>query len=257
MWISIDPRQVEEQGMAHIQERMAHYAGLAGETASKYRDAMMTKTEEGTLECDSDAVVSLSDNGAYVMTWSWVGDEEIEEEGDDKKGIGIKEMETNMGTVKQSAKAREVLVKLSKVAVGQLIQVAAEKRRIEDVTPGVLAELTQAGMFTQYTPKLAESQTVEWQVKRNKEALAKLAHWAKNACPKDPFKGGPLGGKSGYANGRHQSHPAAQAWDEIQMPREYKACPKTVLSEAAWEMLKGLGIEQPKEGDEGKPCGNR
>lgn len=83
MWISIDPRQVEERGMAYIQERMAHYTKLAGEKADKYRDAMMTRAEEGTLECDPDAVVSESDGGAYVMTWSWVGDEEI---GEDREG---------------------------------------------------------------------------------------------------------------------------------------------------------------------------
>jgi hypothetical protein len=112
-------------------------------------------------------------------------------------------------------------------------------------------------MFEQRVPEMREDQTVEWQIKRNKEALAKLAHWAKNACPKDPFKGGPLGGKSsGYDRGSYRKHPAMEAWEQIGKIQEYKACPKTVLSEAAWEMLKGLGIEPPKKGEEGKPCGN-
>lgn len=165
----------------------------------------------------------------------------------DKKGIGIKEM----GMEKQ----KQTEIKLSKVALGQMIQVATGKRRMEDITPGVLAELAQAGMFEQQVPEMREDQTVEGQVKRNKEALAKLAHWAKTACPKDPFKGGPLGGQSsGYDRGGYRKHPAAEAWEQIGKIQEYKACPKTVLSKAAWEMLKGLGIEQPKKGEEGKPC---
>lgn len=82
MWISLNTEQVKKQGMAYIQERIAHFAELPGEKASKYRDAMMARTEEGELECDPDAVVSESEGGAYVMTWSWVSDEEIGEGGE-------------------------------------------------------------------------------------------------------------------------------------------------------------------------------
>lgn len=145
-------------------------------------------------------------------------------------------------------------VKLSKVALGQLIQVATNKRQIWDITPGVLAELSQAGMLEQKTAPLQEDQTLEWQIKKNKEALAKLAHWARTACPRDPFKSGPNGAVAGWINGRHWNHPAAEAWGQIKKPQEYKACPKTVLSDKAWAVLAGMGVEKPRAGDEKKPC---
>lgn len=154
------------------------------------------------------------------------------------------------------ADAAPVPVKLPKVALGQLIQVATNKRLIGDISPGALAELSQAGMLEQKTAPLREDQTLEWQIKQNKEALAKLAHWAKTACPRDPFKGGPNGQTNGWMNGRHVYHPAAAAWGQIKKPQEYKACPKTVLSDKAWAALARVGVEKPRAGDEGKPCGN-
>jgi len=160
-----------------------------------------------------------------------------------------------MATSKKSgAVPTPAQVKLSKVALGQLIQVATNKRLIGDISPGALAELSQAGMLEQKTAPLRKDQTLEYQIAQNKEALAKLAHWAKTACPRDPFKGGPNGGNGGYINGRYVHHPAAEAWGQIKKPQEYKACPKTVLSDKAWDLLRGLGVEKPKEGDEKKPC---
>lgn len=40
---------------------------------TRYRElASQLNGKDGELEFDSDAVVSLSDEGAYVMGWSWV-----------------------------------------------------------------------------------------------------------------------------------------------------------------------------------------
>lgn len=146
--------------------------------------------------------------------------------------------------------------RLSKVAVGQLIQWATGqgRHRASDLTPGVLAELSQAGMLTQITPPIGKDQTIEAQVAKNRRALAALAHWAKNACPKDPFKGGPGSGAQGYRNGNYMAHPARTAWDSIKKPQEYKSCPRTEISERGWDYLAGLGIAKPVKGDEGKPC---
>lgn len=145
--------------------------------------------------------------------------------------------------------------KLTRNAGGQLIEVATNKRGISGLTPAALMELQEAGMLEQYTPPIREDQTLEWQISRNREALAQLAHWAKNACPKDPFKGGPLGGhKAGYEHGGHRKHPAAAAWDQIEKPQEYKACPLTRISEKGWQWLAGMGIVRPSEKDQDKPC---
>lgn len=41
-------------------------------------EAAQKKQDEGTLEVDSHALVSVSDdNGAYVMGWFWVADDEL------------------------------------------------------------------------------------------------------------------------------------------------------------------------------------
>jgi hypothetical protein len=146
-------------------------------------------------------------------------------------------------------------IKISRTAGGQLLEVATDRRNISGLTPAARMELQEAGMLEQYTPPIREDQTLEWQINKNREALAKLAHWAKNACPRDPFKGGPLGGrKNGYEHGSHRKHPAAAAWEEIAKPTEYKACPQTRISEKGWQWLAGMGIVKPSEEDQGKPC---
>lgn len=147
-------------------------------------------------------------------------------------------------------------IKISRTAGGQLIEFATDKRDIRGLTPAARMELQEAGMLEQYTPPIQEDQTLEWQIARNRKALAALAYWAKTACPKDPFKGGPYdGGKSGYyVNGRRIHHPAAEAWDQISKPQEYKACPLTRISEKGWQWLAGMGIVKPSEKDQRKPC---
>lgn len=146
-------------------------------------------------------------------------------------------------------------IKIAKSAGGQLIEVATDKRDIGGLTPAVRMELQEAGMLEQYTPPIREEHTLEWQIARNREALAKLAYWAKTACPKDPFKGGPLGGnKEGWENQRHRKHPAAEAWNQISKPQEYKSCPQTRISEKGWQWLAGMGIVKPSEEDQRKPC---
>ena len=135
--------------------------------------------------------------------------------------------------------------KLSKVAIGQLIQVATGQGRhtIADISPGALAALAQAGMVEQRAPEIPADKTLEAQVQKNREALAVVAYWAKTTCPKDPFKGSLRG-----------QHPAYTAFNQIQKPQEYRACPKTVISQKGWDFLAGLGITKPSAKDEGKPC---
>ena len=148
-------------------------------------------------------------------------------------------------------------IKISRTAGGQLLEVATNRRDIGGLTPAARMELQEAGMLEQYTPPIREDQTLEWQISRNKKALAALAHWAKTACPKDPFKGGPMGGKEGWEYNRHRKHPAAEAWGQISKPQEYKACPQTRISEKGWQWLAGMGIVKPSEKDQGRPCARR
>lgn len=49
-----------------------------GRVEEAYLNAAKSKQNEGELEIDGNAVVSMStDNGAYVMAWVWVDDYEI------------------------------------------------------------------------------------------------------------------------------------------------------------------------------------
>lgn len=41
------------------------------------RLAAQQKARDGELEVDDDAIVSSSDDGAYVEVWLWVGNEEV------------------------------------------------------------------------------------------------------------------------------------------------------------------------------------
>ena len=62
-------------GALSVSEASEAIKKLSDEPGHKaYRDAV--QTEEGVLECDDLAVVSISDDGgAYVQTWTWVPDE--------------------------------------------------------------------------------------------------------------------------------------------------------------------------------------
>lgn len=144
--------------------------------------------------------------------------------------------------------------KLSKVAIGQLIQVATGQGRhgVSDISPGALAELAQAGMVEHRAPEIPADKTLEAQIQKNREALAVVAHWAKTTCPKDPFKGTIKG--QGWNGVRHHGHPAYRAFQQIQKPQEYRACSVTVISQKGWDFLAGLGITKPSQKDEGKPC---
>lgn len=78
MWIQFDLKEYEARGLDYLEERIAHYQELENDpNAAKYRAAAKSNAEEGELEVDDDAVVSMGgDPGAYVMSWQWVGMEE-------------------------------------------------------------------------------------------------------------------------------------------------------------------------------------
>lgn len=59
---------------------------MSAEVAEKYRLAALKCTEEGELEVDEGAPVSMGDDdGAYVQGWIWVPNEEA---GVETKTIG-------------------------------------------------------------------------------------------------------------------------------------------------------------------------
>lgn len=68
------------------------YKTLTDRLATKESDeayiqkARMIHVEEGTLEIDDGAVVSVGNEGAYVMAWAFVDNDEDEEDEDDEDG---------------------------------------------------------------------------------------------------------------------------------------------------------------------------
>lgn len=75
MWIQIELDQFEKGGADYIRARIEHYRDIDDGDSRRYRDA--AKVRDGELEVDEDAVVSVSDDdGAYVMSWQWVSDED-------------------------------------------------------------------------------------------------------------------------------------------------------------------------------------
>jgi hypothetical protein len=64
-----------DAGLTFAEAVTAFAARQASELAA-YRDAV--KVREGELEVDDNAIVSVSDDdGAYVMTWSWVSADDL------------------------------------------------------------------------------------------------------------------------------------------------------------------------------------
>lgn len=80
MWVQLSPEHVERARAAlatihpDIAERLHHYQELEKDPLTAlFRAASVDDGDDGTLEFDDDAVVSISDDGgAYVMSWSWV-----------------------------------------------------------------------------------------------------------------------------------------------------------------------------------------
>lgn len=61
----------------HLRSRVEHYLAPA-QTDPEYqsRAEALGFVREGQCEIDDDAIVSISDGGAYVMAWVWVEDDE-------------------------------------------------------------------------------------------------------------------------------------------------------------------------------------
>lgn len=87
MWISINRelaqraivafRKVHRNQDAQIFEEEINSAAADPKTIEKYRIAANEfNRDDGELEFDDDAVVSSSDEGAYVMAWKWVDKDE-------------------------------------------------------------------------------------------------------------------------------------------------------------------------------------
>lgn len=78
VWIQVDKAAFDRMGRKYIHDLIAKaQRELADPKLAAYRAA--ADTEEGEPEVDPDAVVSVSDGGAYVMSWQWITDEEANE----------------------------------------------------------------------------------------------------------------------------------------------------------------------------------
>ncbi|WP_169833234.1 hypothetical protein [Sphingomonas panacis] len=105
MWINLDVPQLEalKRILAHaeigsaerradtglIRQRIAHYEGGAQRELTYIAAARdLPFARAGECEIDDDAVVSASDDGAYVMAWVWVTREEPAITGDDQGDDG-------------------------------------------------------------------------------------------------------------------------------------------------------------------------
>jgi hypothetical protein len=86
---------VSQEDLTHLERRLgrrhhlckhirAALDDLDNQAFAAYRAAAMEQSSEGELEIDPGAVVAQSDDdGAYVMAWLWVSDDEagLETEG--------------------------------------------------------------------------------------------------------------------------------------------------------------------------------
>lgn len=104
MWINLDENQLaalkrivnhaevsSPEGHADaaiISERIAWYEA-PGANDQAFRDAVKTTDE---LEMDADAVTSIGDEGAFVMTWSYVTNAEAGIENEDDVGMPLDEV---------------------------------------------------------------------------------------------------------------------------------------------------------------------
>ena len=107
MWLNLDEKLFNEAvaegrtdvAIHMVREAMARTA--PGPHDQAYRDQV--NVIEGELECDDDAVVSMSDDlGAYVMTWTWVSDLEagLEKECPDcGEIVSLRALECDCGSV--------------------------------------------------------------------------------------------------------------------------------------------------------------
>jgi hypothetical protein len=75
MWICIDEDMFAALGTPYISQRIAHYKQDDPQILAKFR-ANVPDLYEGDLEVDPNAVVSISDEGGYVMCWKWVSEEQ-------------------------------------------------------------------------------------------------------------------------------------------------------------------------------------
>ena len=79
MWISIDDRMIPEllASGGYISDLIERTQKAGAEKDARYlQTAKDNHYSEGDLEFDDGAVVSVSDEGAYVQGWKWISDEE-------------------------------------------------------------------------------------------------------------------------------------------------------------------------------------
>lgn len=87
LWVNLNLAELAKRGSDYVAERVAFYQDMEGDpVTAKFRAAVIVS--EGEIEVDPNAVVSTSDEGAYVMCWQWVANEQVgirsdyEEDGD-------------------------------------------------------------------------------------------------------------------------------------------------------------------------------
>jgi hypothetical protein len=63
--------------MTETEEQNAIDAAVDALTARYRNYAREHVHDEGELEVDDDAAVNLSEGGAYIQAWVWIGEEEL------------------------------------------------------------------------------------------------------------------------------------------------------------------------------------
>lgn len=91
MWMSLTKEEVTMlealadgsagEGLAALGKRIIDWrTEQESPEAKQYQELAEENQTAGECEVDSDAIVSFSENGAYVMAWVWVDDPEANDE---------------------------------------------------------------------------------------------------------------------------------------------------------------------------------
>jgi hypothetical protein len=77
LWVNLDLDELSTRGLEYVQARVKHMREDEENPLTRVYRAHVPDLREGDLEVDENAVVSMSeDDGAYVMCWKWVSNED-------------------------------------------------------------------------------------------------------------------------------------------------------------------------------------
>jgi len=77
LWVNLDLDELSTRGLEYVQARVRHMQQDEQNPLTQAYRAHVPDLREGDLEVDDNAVVSMGeDDGAYVMCWKWVSNED-------------------------------------------------------------------------------------------------------------------------------------------------------------------------------------